>query len=61
MVGQLEPDHVIPISDNGPDDISNIQPLCHECNAEKGGRQIDYRPGFLSQNKGTVTKITETL
>lgn len=39
----LSPDHVVPISRGGSNDIANIQPLCAECNAWKGTQTIDYR------------------
>jgi HNH endonuclease len=39
----LTPDHVIPISKGGHSNISNIQPLCLECNIKKGQEIIDYR------------------
>lgn len=43
----LSPDHVVPVSRGGSGDISNIQPLCVDCNKRKSARTIDYRPGFV--------------
>lgn len=39
-------DHVVPLSDNGPNTLSNGQPLCRACNTAKGAtdRSKDYRP-----------------
>jgi hypothetical protein len=33
---RLIPDHVVPLAKGGDHHISNIQPLCYECNAFKG-------------------------
>jgi 5-methylcytosine-specific restriction protein A len=42
----LTEDHVIPLAQNGTNDISNIQPLCIRCNNIKNNQTIDYRfPG----------------
>lgn len=40
----LTEDHVIPLARGGTDYITNIQPLCGECNSRKGTRIVDYRP-----------------
>jgi hypothetical protein len=41
----LERDHIVPLSKHGTNWISNIQPLCHDCNGMggKGTKIIDYR------------------
>ncbi len=40
----LEADHVVSLTRGGSDEISNIQPLCGECNRRKFTAIIDYRP-----------------
>lgn len=39
----LTVDHVVPISRGGSSDISNVQPLCLDCNRRKNARTVDYR------------------
>lgn len=39
-------DHVIPIYNNGKNEIDNLQPLCQMCNSRKGSKIIDYRGGL---------------
>lgn len=41
---RIHRDHVVPICRGGSNDISNIQPLCPDCNKRKGRKTIDYRP-----------------
>lgn len=47
---ELEPgwhaDHVVPRSKGGPTDLTNGQPLCPKCNAEKGD-QVRYQDTFV--------------
>jgi len=47
----LEQDHVIPLSRGGTNWITNIQPLCHECNGMggKGTKHIDYREKYATR------------
>lgn len=42
-IGNLELtiDHVVPRSNGGSNDISNLQPSCRQCNSAKGVRSLD--------------------
>ena len=40
MTEQPDPDHVVPISRNGRNDLGNIVPCCRLCNADKGDQTL---------------------
>jgi 5-methylcytosine-specific restriction endonuclease McrA len=39
--GQLEPDHVIPLSRGGSNSTTNLLPSCHACNTDKSANFLD--------------------
>lgn len=41
---KLTIDHVVPVSRGGSNYITNIQPLCKNCNSKKGKKILDFRP-----------------
>jgi len=40
---KLSLDHIIPICKGGKNCLTNLQPLCKNCNSSKGSKIIDYR------------------
>jgi hypothetical protein len=54
----LTPDHVIPLSVEGSNRITNIQPLCGSCSSWKNIKQ--YRPKRLTRARSLPTRASET-
>ena len=55
--GQLELDHIVPISMGGDDDMSNVQLLCHNHHRQKTNRQRNQRMMKVN-NDGTIVPAT---
>lgn len=36
-------DHIVPLGEGGSNTVDNLQPLCYQCNHEKGVEIVDYR------------------
>lgn len=58
--GKVCKDHITPIFKGGSDGLDNLQPLCRECNAGKGGDTTDFReiasPGWQERLAGLLEK-----
>ena len=44
ITGQVSPDHVVPVSKGGSNDLDNLRPSHLNCNKRRGNRQAPARP-----------------
>ena len=51
---QLELDHIVALARGGKHEATNLQLLCHSCNAKKGTMATDYR--FVKGGRATRTE-----
>jgi 5-methylcytosine-specific restriction endonuclease McrA len=64
-LGDLEVDHIIPVSLGGSDTLDNKQLLCSKCNREKGnaikikGKLVRIKPRIV-EKKGSISKKRST-
>lgn len=55
--GQLEPDHVVPLSRGGSNSTTNLLPSCHACNGEKSAR-LPHEWAEWRAQRGKPPRIT---
>ena len=55
---QLELDHVVPVSKNGPSVVGNLVTTCHQCNQRKGNQRVE---DFLARDPDRLTDIKRQL
>lgn len=56
QVAQPEPDHVVPISRGGRNDIGNILPCCQRCNGDKGDMTLTEWADYREQRGKTLVR-----
>ena len=55
---QMTKDHILPLSKGGADHLSNLQPMCSDCNGEKGNIvNLSDRLNGLSREELCVAKL----
>lgn len=58
-IKEVSPDHAIPLSKGGTNDLKNIVPLCYDCNQKKKNYVIDPSEWFPYLSQESLAEIQE--
>jgi hypothetical protein len=57
----LEADHVVPVADDGPDDLDNLVTSCFDCNRGKSDTSLDEPPPTVAERMAARQELADQL